>query len=115
VRSAPYLLRTPYDEEGRLTAGFVGNGLLDNSFPYPDRQSLPPLMRRDHDASYQFLELQAHIMSTACQIEKGLDSPHVYAYSGDRFFQNLEKLGKGGEAQVFHRRSPSGFMLIHRG
>lgn len=73
-------------------------GRLDNSFPYPDRRSLPPLMRKDQEASHQFLELQSHVMSTACQMEKGIDSPHVLAESGDVFFQSLGLLGKGGDA-----------------
>jgi hypothetical protein len=81
-----------------LMAAFVAEGLFDNSIPYHDRRSLPPLMRKDHDACHQFLELQTHVMSTACQMEKGLDSPHVYADSGDVFFKSLEKLGSGGEA-----------------
>jgi hypothetical protein len=81
-----------------LMPAFVVEGLFDNSFPYHDRRSLPPLMRKDHDACHQFLELQTHVMSAACQMEKGLDGPHVYADSGDVFFKPLEKLGSGGEA-----------------
>jgi len=73
-------------------------GRLDNSFPYPDRRSLPPLMRNDHEASHRFLELQSHILSAACQMEKGEDGPHILAESGDLFFTTLGMLGKGGEA-----------------
>jgi hypothetical protein len=81
-----------------LLDAFHVAGLLDNSFPYPDRKSLPPPMKRDHDACHQFLDLQYHVMSAACQLEKGLNSPHVYADSGDVFFLHLDKLGKGGNA-----------------
>lgn len=83
-----------------LITAFVVNGLLDNSFPYADRKSLPPLMRREHDACHDFLDLQYHVMSAACHMEKGLDSIHVHAESGDVFFQRIEKLGRGGEAYV---------------
>jgi serine/threonine protein kinase len=59
-------------------------------------------MNRDPEACHQFLELQAHVMSAACQMEKGIHSPHVYAESGDIFFLHLEKLGRGGTAWVIH-------------
>jgi hypothetical protein len=84
-----------------LLTAFVAAGLFDNSFPYPDRRSLPPLMRRDHDACHQFLELQIYVMSAVCQMEKGMDSKHVHVDSGDTHFQSLRKLGKGGEACVY--------------
>lgn len=81
-----------------LISMFKVAGLWDNSIPYPDRRSLPPIIRRDPEVSHQFLELQAHVMSSVCQMEKGPDSPHVFADSGDCFFERLGSLGKGGDA-----------------
>jgi hypothetical protein len=81
-----------------LLLGFITEGLLDNSFPYPNRRSLPSLLQQDPDACDLFLELQAHVMSAGCQMEKGRNGQHVYTDSGDSFFEILGKLGKGGEA-----------------
>ena len=81
-----------------LLPAFKIAGRLDNAFPYVDRPSLPPSMRKDGEASRRFLELQSHVMSTACAMEKGVDGPHVLTESGDMFFKSLGVLGKGGEA-----------------
>ncbi|CAG8959252.1 hypothetical protein HYFRA_00012610 [Hymenoscyphus fraxineus] len=85
-----------------LLISFVVVGLLDNSLPYADRKSLPPLMRGDADACFVFLELQTHVISAACYMEKG---EHMLVESGDNFFDTLERLGSGGEAKVHRVRS----------
>lgn len=82
-----------------LISVFVAKGLRDNSFPYPDRRSLPPRMSKyEPDACHAFLDLQGHVMSPALELEKPGESPHVLAESGDRYFQQLGRLGKGGDA-----------------
>lgn len=82
-----------------LVSVFVAKGLRDNSFPYPDRRSLPPRMSKyDPDACHAFLELQGHVMSPALELEKPGESPHVIVETGDLFLQHLERLGKGGDA-----------------
>lgn len=78
---------------------FAVKGLLDNSFPYPNRRSLPPTMCKfEPDACHQFLDLQAHITSPALELEKLGESPHVLTDSSDTFLESLGRLGKGGDA-----------------
>ncbi|CAG8983807.1 hypothetical protein HYALB_00006773, partial [Hymenoscyphus albidus] len=95
-----------------LLISFVVAGLLDNSLPYPDRKSLPPLMRGEHDACSLFLELQTHVTSAACHKEKGLNSKHMLVESGDNFLDTLGRLGKGGEAKVDRRDLNGGKRIL---
>ncbi|KAJ5043134.1 uncharacterized protein L3040_004517 [Drepanopeziza brunnea f. sp. 'multigermtubi'] len=83
-----------------LMYAFIAFGLGDNSLPYLDRRALPSALRKDPDASRQFLELQQHVISPACQMESSEDSRHWNIPSGDSYFRSLGRLGRGGEATV---------------
>lgn len=63
------------------------------------------MYKYEPDACHQFLELQAHVMSPALELEKLGESPHVLTESGDTFLENLGRLGKGGDAKVDKVRS----------
>lgn len=76
----------------------IAFGQNDNSLPYLDRRSLPPALKRDPDASRQFLELQQHVISSACQMENSEDGRHWHFASGELYFRSLGRLGRGGEA-----------------
>ncbi|KAL5325230.1 hypothetical protein ACEPPN_006354 [Leptodophora sp. 'Broadleaf-Isolate-01'] len=84
---------------------FVAFGLYDRSIPYLDRRALPPALRKDAEASQQFLDLQAHVISPAYQMESGDTCRHFNLTSGDLFYKPCGKLGKGGEATVHKVRS----------
>ena len=85
-------------ERVNLMYAFINEGLLDNSFPYPNRRALPNALQQDPDACDDFLELQSYVMSAGCQLENGRNSEHIYTDSGDAFFELLGTLGRGGEA-----------------
>ena len=78
---------------------FVAFG-TDRSLPYLDRRALPPALRKDAEASQQFLDLQAHVISPAYQMESSDTYKHYILRSGecDSFYKPCERLGKGGEA-----------------
>ncbi len=73
---------------------FTTLGLDDNSFPYPNKLSLPVELQ-SLELSQQFLEYQKYVLTEACDLEKGEHGAHIQIEDGDVLFNRHKSLGIG--------------------